>query len=101
MALNHLLSGLPRNGQGNFPGLEPVELAFGQVLHNAGKRIAHVYFPTTSLVSLISDAKGDIAVELGVIGRDGMVGVAIALGEELSGACAIVQGAGAAMQCSS
>jgi CRP-like cAMP-binding protein len=103
MALNHLLSGLPRNGKrdGNFPGLERVELAFGQVLHSAGKRIAHVYFPTTALISLISDAKGDVAVELGVIGRDGMVGVAIALGEELSGARAIVQGAGAAMQCSS
>jgi CRP-like cAMP-binding protein len=101
MALNNLLSGLPRNSEGKFPGLERVELAFGQVLHNAGKRIACVYFPTTSLISLISDTKGDVAVELGVIGRDGMVGVAIALGEELSGACAIVQGAGAALQCSS
>jgi CRP-like cAMP-binding protein len=100
MALNSLLSGLPRNGAGNFPGLERVELAFGQVLHNAGKRIAQVYFPTSSLVSLVSDAQGDMAVELGVIGRDGMVGVAIALGEDLSGACAIVQGAGTAMQCS-
>jgi CRP-like cAMP-binding protein len=102
MALNSLLSGLPRNGPGSFPGLVRVELAFGQVLHKAGKRIAHVYFPTSSLVSLISEAKkGDVAVELGVIGRDGMVGVAIALGEPLSGARAIVQGAGAALQCSS
>lgn len=100
MALNSLLSGLPRNGRRIFPGLERVELAFGQVLHNAGKRIAHVYFPTSSLISLISEAKGDVAVELGVIGRDGMVGVAIALGDPLSGARAIVQGAGTAMQCS-
>ena len=101
MALNSLLSGLPRNTRGNFPGLERVELAFGQVLHHTGKRIAHVYFPTSSLISLVSDAKGDVAVELGVIGRDGMVGVALALGSELSSACAIVQGAGTAMQCSS
>src|SRR5688572_4855352 len=101
MALNSLLTGLPRNGKGSFPGLLRVELAFGQVLHNAGKRIAHVYFPTSSLISLISDEKGGVPVELGVIGRDGMVGVALALGEERSGASAIVQGAGTAMQCSS
>jgi CRP-like cAMP-binding protein len=102
MPVNSLLSHLPRRaGERDFPGLARVELAFGQVLHNPGKRIGHVYFPTSSLVSLVSHAKGEMAVEVGVIGRDGMVGVALALGEEISAARAVVQAAGTAMRCSS
>ena len=81
-----------------YPGLSKVELAFGQVLQRAGKRISHVYFPTSSLVSILSDAKGEIPVEVGVIGRDGMVGVPLALGEGLSEAQAVVQAAGGAMR---
>jgi CRP-like cAMP-binding protein len=99
MHLNSLLSGSPRAaGESGFPGLERVELAFGQVLHDPGKRIGHVYFPTDSLVSLVSHVKGQIAVEVGVIGRDGMVGVALALGEKISGVRTVVQSAGAAMR---
>jgi CRP-like cAMP-binding protein len=102
MPVNSMLSGLPRTaGASRFPGLEVVELAFGQVLHDAGRRIGHVYFPTDSLVSVLSHAKGQIPVELGVIGRDGMVGVALALGEEVSAVRAVVQAAGTAMRASS
>jgi len=102
MIINSLLSRLPRKaGESYFPGLKRVELVLGQVLHDPAKRIAHVYFPTSSLVSLVSQAKGEIAVELGVIGRDGMVGVAIALGEQVSAARAVVQAAGSAMRSSS
>lgn len=99
MFINSLLSGLPRTaGMSRFPGLERVELAFGQVLQDPGERVRHVYFPTDSLVSLLSHAKDQMPVELGVIGRDGMVGVAVALGEEISAVRAVVQGAGAAMR---
>jgi len=99
MSVNTLLSGLPRSaGASGFPGLERVELTFGQVLHDPGKRMGHVYFPTGSLVSLVSHAKGEIAVELGVIGRDGMVGVGVALGEEIAAVRAVVQAAGSAMR---
>ncbi len=102
MSSNSLLSGLPRSaGAAPFPGLEEVDLVFGQVLHDPGKRIGHVYFPTGSLVSLVSHAKGQIAVELGVIGRDGMVGVGVALGDEIAAVRAVVQAAGAAMRAES
>jgi CRP-like cAMP-binding protein len=102
MSVNSLLSSLPRRASAaGFPGLERVELAFGQVLHDPGDRIGHVYFPTGSLVSLVSHSKGEIAVELGVIGRDGMVGVGIALGEQIATSRAVVQAAGAAMRAAS
>jgi CRP-like cAMP-binding protein len=102
MLANSLLSGPPRAaGASPFPGLERVELAFGQVLHEPGRRIAHVYFPTDSLVSLLSHAKDQIPVELGIIGRDGVVGVAVALGEEISAVRAVVQATGAAMRATS
>jgi len=98
---NSLLSSLPESGgRQRFQGLEQVELAFGQVLHEAGKRVRHVYFPTDSLVSVLSQAKGLIPVELGVVGRDGMVGVCVALGAANSGSRALVQGAGSALRAS-
>jgi CRP-like cAMP-binding protein len=103
MPSNSLLAGLPRiaGTSPRFPGLERVELLLGQVLHDPGKRIGHVYFPIDSLVSLMSHAKGQIPVELAVVGRDGMVGVALALGDEVSASRALVQGAGGAMRATS
>jgi CRP-like cAMP-binding protein len=95
-----LLSLVQPGGRQRFKGLEQVELAFGQVLHEAGKRIRHVYFPTDSLVSVLSQVKGLIPVELGIIGRDGMVGVCLALGAPNSGSRALVQGAGLALRAS-
>lgn len=100
MTLNSLLSAPRSKGIAPFPGLSRVELTFGQVLHQSGKRIGHVYFPVDSLVSILSDAKGEAPVEVGVIGRDGMVGVPLALGEELSAARAVVQAPGGAMRSS-
>ncbi len=100
MKSNSLLSTSRTAGARPYPGLSRVDLAFGQVLHHAGKRIGHVYFPTSSLVSILSDAKGEVPVEVGVIGRDGMVGVPLALGDELSAARAVVQAAGGAMRSS-
>ncbi len=96
---NNLLRSLPRvSGAALFPGLKQLELTFGQVLHDTGKRIDHVYFPTDSLVSLLSHARDQNPVELGVIGRDGMVGVAIALGDGVAGSRAVVQAAGTALR---
>ena len=103
MPSNSLLAGLPRSAgePARFPGLELVELALGQVLHDPGKRIGHVYFPIDSLVSLVSHAEGEISVELAVVGRDGMVGVALALGDDVSASRALVQAAGVAMRATS
>jgi CRP-like cAMP-binding protein len=102
MLVNRLLASLPASRAASaFPGLERVELAFGQVLHQSHQRIHHVYFPVDSLVSLVAHARGDVAVELGVIGRDGMLGVGVAMGDRQSAFHAIVQAAGCAQRATS
>jgi CRP-like cAMP-binding protein len=88
---------------GRFPGLEPVILRAGQVLHAPGEPIRHVYFPTGALVSLFTDTPlpGDVSMEVALIGSEGMVGVSLALGARRASTEALVLAAGPAMRASS
>jgi CRP-like cAMP-binding protein len=96
---NSLLAALPsRNYQRLISGLEPVELKFGEVLYEPGQKIRHVYFPDNSLVSLLTVVDGHMALEVGMVGREGMVGLPLALGMDVSPVRALVQGAGTAMR---
>jgi CRP-like cAMP-binding protein len=96
---NSLLAALPgRNYRRLRSGLEPVELEFGDVLYEAGQKIRHVYFPDNSLVSLLTVVDHRMALEVGMVGREGMVGVPLALGGQVSPVRALVQGAGTAMR---
>jgi CRP-like cAMP-binding protein len=100
-ALNSLLAALPRRAyQRLLPGLTPVDLVFGEVLHEPGKTIADVYFPSQSLVSLLTLVEGHLALEVGLVGREGMVGIPLALGVDVSPVRALVQGAGPALKMS-
>jgi len=99
---NNLLAALPgRNYQRLLSGLEPVTLNFGDVLYEPGQRIRHVYFPGNSLVSLLTLVDGRMALEVGMVGREGMVGLPLALGADVSPVRALVQGAGTAMRMTS
>ncbi len=99
MIKNSLLSAIPRTAQRHLlPALEPVELAFGDVLYEPGDIIHHVYFPGDALVSLLTLADGHLALEVGLIGRDGMVGIPLVLGHRRSSVRALVQGAGTALR---
>jgi CRP-like cAMP-binding protein len=96
---NRLLASLPRTHYKRLvSGLEPVELNFGDVLFEPGEQIRHVYFPDRSLVSLLTLVDGKMALEIGMVGREGMVGTALALGIGVSPVRALVQGAGAAVR---
>jgi len=96
---NHLLDALPRNSYLRLlPGLTPVELVFGEVLYEPGQPIRHVYFPSRSLVSLLTLVEGHLALEVGLVGREGMVGIPLALGIDSSAVRALVQGAGPALR---
>ena len=96
---NSMLAALPRKQyQRLLTGLESVALSFGEVLHEPGERIRHVYFPNDSLVSLLTVVEGHLALEVGMVGREGMVGVPVSLGTDVSPVRALVQGAGAAMR---
>ena len=94
-----MLAALPRKQyQRLLTGLESVALTFGEVLHEPGERIQHVYFPSDSLVSLLTVVEGHLALEVGMVGSEGMVGVPLYLGTDVSPVRALVQGAGAAMR---
>jgi len=96
---NRLLAALPRKSYLRLlPGLVPVELGFGEVLYEPGKPIKDVYFPSQSLVSLLTLVEGHLALEVGLVGREGMVGVPLALGIDASPVRALVQGAGPALR---
>ena len=49
----------------------------GQVLSESGGRVTHVYFPTSSIVSLLYLTNSGTSVELAVVGREGIVGVSL------------------------
>ena len=90
---------MPRKGRQRFlAGCEQVELVFAEVLAEPGQRICHVHFPTTSFVSLTTPVNGAASLEVGLIGDEGMLGISLALGVEISPLHALVLGAGTALR---
>ena len=96
--VNALLEEMPPLQRARFMScLKPVSLQFGEVMHEA-KAIRHVYFPVDCLVSLFAPLKDHLAVEVGMVGSEGMVGVPLALGVRTSSVRALVQGSGTALR---
>lgn len=96
---NDVLAAVPRKEYRRLlAGLEPVTLTFGEVLYEPGDTIRHVYFCGISLVSLLTLVDDHLALEVGLVGREGMVGIPLALGIGVSPVRALVQGAGVAMR---
>jgi CRP-like cAMP-binding protein len=96
---NSLLAALPgKSYRRLLSGLEPVTLNFGDVLYEPGQKMQHVYFPGDSLISLLTLVNGRMALEVGMVGREGMVGTPLALGAAVSPVRALVQGGGTAMR---
>jgi CRP-like cAMP-binding protein len=97
-AANGLLAALPRlDFQRLRAELELVQLSYGEVLYEPGARIRHVYFPNDAVVSLLVVVEQK-ALEITLVGRDGMVGIPLALGTELAPVRALVQGSGSALR---
>lgn len=100
-ASNRLIEALPRKDRQRFlAACEPVDLAFAEVLAKPGERIRHVYFPTESFISLISPIDGSSGLEVGMVGDEGMLGLPLVLGVDVSPLRAVVQGAGPALRMS-
>lgn len=96
---NRLLASLPaREYQRLLPELEPVTLAFAQIIYAPGDTIRHVYFPNDSIVSLLAAEDHHASLEVGMIGNEGMTGIAVFMEVSRSRALALVQGAGTAMR---
>lgn len=96
---NGLLAALPRaQYQRLRADLELVKLGFGEVLKEPGVRIRYVYFPIDCVISMLTSAEDGRAVEVALVGREGMVGTALALGIDVASHRAVVQGAGTALR---
>ncbi len=92
---NQLLASLPDSDlQRWLPQLEPVRLALGDVLHESGGTMSHVYFPTSAIVSLLYVMENGSSAEIAVIGREGVVGAHVFMGGGTTPSRGVVQSAG-------
>ena len=75
---------------------EPVELVLGDIVCEAGGQSREVYFPVDAFVSLLTQIDSHPSLEVGMVGREGMLGVQLGLGVTMSPARGLVQGGGSA-----
>ena len=98
-ATNRLLAALPdKTSAQMLANCESVDLVFADVVCLPGDRIHHVYFPTDSFISLVAPVDGYAGLEVGMVGSEGMFGVSLMLGVDVSPLHALVQGAGQALR---
>ena len=99
MIANRLLASLPHKDREHLVArCEPVELHFSDILCEPGERIRHVYFPAESFISLAAPVEGRETLEVGLIGNEGMLGIPLVLGIDVSAQRALVRGSGAALR---
>ena len=92
---NHLLAALPATEWARWlPALESVDMPLGEVLYESGMAMTHVYFPTTSIVSLLYVMEDGASAEIAVVGNEGIVGISLFMGGETTPSRSVVQSAG-------
>jgi CRP-like cAMP-binding protein len=92
---NQLLAALPKGEtQRWLPHLESVDMPLGSVVYESGGTLSHVYFPTTSIVSLLYVLESGASAEIAVVGNEGIVGVSLFMGGGSTPSRAVVQSAG-------
>jgi CRP-like cAMP-binding protein len=95
VAENHLIAQLPPRDRMRLLAIcEPVQLELGSVLCEPGESTRHVFFPNDCFVSLVSALEGEPGLEVGMVGREGMLGAQLVLGVRTIPLHALVQGAG-------
>lgn len=92
---NHLLAALPAaEFERLAPQLELVSMPLGEALYESGGHLHHVYFPTTSIVSLLYVMEDGASAEIAVVGNEGILGISLFMGGETTPSRAVVQSAG-------
>ena len=100
-AENRLIELLPRKDRVRLLShCEPFELVLSAVVIDAGEPTRYVYFPTDGFISLLALIEGSPSIEVGMVGREGMVGSQVALGVVTAPLRALVQGRGEAWRIS-
>lgn len=93
--LNRLLAALPDEELKRWlPQLEVFDMPLGRVLYESGTTGGYVYFPTSSIVSLLYVMKNGDSAEIAVVGHEGLVGISLFLGGNATPSRAVVQSAG-------
>ena len=96
---NRILSALPAEEYKRLiHNLKPVALEYKQVIYEPNKPIRYVYFPNDGVICLLSTVMGRTAVEIGLLGNEGMLGIPIFLGTNSTPHLAIVQASGSALR---
>ncbi|HEY9502593.1 MAG TPA: Crp/Fnr family transcriptional regulator [Pyrinomonadaceae bacterium] len=96
---NQLLAALPRDEYERLlPRLQQVSFSLGEVVYEFGGHLDYVFFPTTSIISLLYTMENGASAEMGLTGNDGVVGIALFMGGGTMPNRAVVQSAGAAIR---
>jgi len=94
---NHLIELLPRKDRLRLLAVcEPIQLVLAEVLCEPGQKTRFVYFPVEGFISLLAQGGHEQALEVGMVGREGMLGVQLSMGVATVPLHALVQGPGSA-----
>lgn len=92
---NQLIAALPEAALARWlPHLEPAHMPLGAVIYESGCEMTHMYFPTTSIVSLLYVMRSGASAEIAVVGHEGVVGLPLIMGGGSTPSRALVQSAG-------
>jgi CRP-like cAMP-binding protein len=96
---NQILAALPKAEHKRLlPNLERFPLVLGEMIYQPGDLIRHVYFPNSGIVSLLATVEDGSSLEVGIVGREGMVGMPVFMEAKTSRNGAVVQGTGSALR---
>ena len=83
MSSNHILSRLSAADLALLePHLEPIDHPVNRHLESRNRRIDHVYFIEAGFASVVANGSGKPSIEVGIIGREGMTGLAVVMGQK-------------------
>lgn len=96
---NWLLDALPKEDYKRLlTDLQPVSFELGEIVYESGAQMDYVFFPTSSHVSLLYTMINGVTAEMGLVGNEGVVGIALFMGGTTTPNRAVVQGGGAALR---
>lgn len=96
---NRLLAALPAEEYERLlPNLEPISFNLGEVIYQSGGHIDYIYFLTDSIVSLLYTMESGMSAEIGIVGNEGVIGIALFMGGDTMPNSAVVQSAGSAIR---